>query len=139
MQKPTKITIETLVHAPIEKVWKLWTTPKHINAWNNASPDWTTKNAKNDLKVGGKFSCRMEAKDGSTGFDFNGVYDEVVSLEWIAYTIGDRKVEIAFADEGGKTRITETFDPETENPVEMQKQGWQAILENFKKYTEAAK
>ena len=133
----SKITIETTVHAPVEKVWKYWTEPNHITKWNSASEDWHTPFSENDLRVGGKFSSRMEAKDGSFGFDFGGVYDEVKLNDFISYTIGDgRKVEITFIHEENDTKIIEVFDPETENTIEMQQAGWQAILNNFKKYAE---
>lgn len=134
----TKITIETTVNEPLEKVWKIWTTPEHIMKWNNASYDWHTPTAENDLRVGGKFLSRMEAKDGSFGFDFWGIYDDVKTNERIAYTMGDdRKVEIIFKSQGNTTAVTETFEAENENPVELQQQGWQAILNNFKKYAES--
>ena len=133
----SKITIETTVHAPVENVWKYWTEPNHITKWNSASDDWHTPFSENDLRVGGKFSSRMEAKDGSFGFDFGGVYDEVKLNEFISYTLGDgRKVEISFIHEENDTKIIQVFDPETENPIEMQRQGWQSILNNFKKYAE---
>ena len=133
----SKITIETTVHAPVEKVWKYWTEPNHITKWNSASDDWHTPFSENDLRVGGKFSSRMEAKDGSFGFDFGGVYDEVKLNEFISYTLGDgRKVEITFIHEEKDTKIIQVFDPETENPIEMQQEGWQSILNNFKKYAE---
>lgn len=133
----TKITVETTVNAPVEKVWKYWTEPEHIKRWNNASDDWHTPVCENDLRVGGKFLSRMEAKDGSFGFDFSGTYDEVKLYEAISYTIGDgRKVKITFIGEGKETRIIETFDPEKTNSIDMQRQGWQAILDNFKKYIE---
>ncbi|MDB5284050.1 MAG: Activator of Hsp90 ATPase 1 family protein [Bacteroidota bacterium] len=132
------ITIETTVKALPEKVWKFWSLPEHITKWNNASDDWHTPRAENDLRVGGKFSARMEAKDGSFGFDFGGVYDEVKNNQLIAYTLGDgRKVKITFSAIGNDTKVTETFDAENTNPIEMQKNGWQAILNNFKKYVEA--
>lgn len=135
--KPS-ITVEATVNAPIEKVWKLWTTPEHIMKWNNASDDWHTPTAENDLRVGGKFLSRMEAKDGSSGFDFWGIYDEVKTNERIAYTMGDdRKVEIIFKSQGNTTTVTETFEAEGENSVELQQQGWQAILNNFKTYAES--
>ena len=134
----TKITIEATVHAPIEKVWKYWTEPSHIVKWNAASDDWHTTKAENDLRVGGKFSSRMEAKDGSFGFDFWGIYDQVEENKLIEYTLGDeRKVEAIFSGEGSSTKVVSTFEAESENPIEMQKGGWQAILNNFKKYTEA--
>jgi uncharacterized protein YndB with AHSA1/START domain len=133
----TLITIETTVNAPVEKVWKYWTLPEHITKWNNASDDWHSPFAENDLQAGGKFLARMEAKDGSFGFDFWGVYDEIKTNELIAYTLGDdRKVKIIFTPAGNTTKIVETFEAENTNPVEMQKGGWQSILDNFKKYTE---
>lgn len=133
----TKITIETTIKAPVEKVWKLWSAPEHITKWNSASPDWHTPRAENDLRPGGTFSSRMEAKDGSMGFDFGGVYDEVKTNELITYTMGDgRKVRVEFASKDGETRVIETFDAENTNPVEMQRGGWQSILDNFKKYVE---
>jgi uncharacterized protein YndB with AHSA1/START domain len=134
----TVITIENTVNAPVEKVWKLWTGAEHIKKWNNASDDWHTTAAENDLQVGGKFTARMEAKDGSFGFDFWGLYDEIKTNELIAYTIGDgRKVKIIFTPAGNSTKIVETFEAEGTNPIEMQKGGWQNILDNFKKYTES--
>jgi uncharacterized protein YndB with AHSA1/START domain len=132
------IKIETTVKAPVEKVWKFWTGPEHITKWNNASDDWHTPRAENDLRPGGKFLSRMEAKDGSFGFDFGGVYDEVIPNKVIAYTIGDgRKVKTTFSSAGDETRIVSVFEPESINPIEMQKGGWQAILNSFKKYTES--
>lgn len=137
-QSTTIITVETIVNAPAEKVWELWNNPDHITKWNSASPDWHTPWAKNDLRAGGTLTARMEAKDGSFGFDFAGVYDVVTANEYIEYTLGDgRKVKIVFTSEGNTTKITESFDAESENPVEMQQMGWQAILDNFKKYAEA--
>jgi uncharacterized protein YndB with AHSA1/START domain len=136
----TAITVETTVKAPVEKVWEHWTKPEHIIHWNNASDDWHSPKAENDLRTGGKFLYRMEAKDGSFGFDFGGVYDEIKTNELIAYTIGDgRKVKITFSGNGNETKVTETFEAENTNPLEMQKGGWQAILDNFKKYSEANK
>ena len=133
----TTITIEATINAPVEKVWKFWTEPEHIKQWNNASDDWHTPKAENDLRVGGKFSSRMEAKDGSFGFDFGGVYDKVKTNELIAYTLGDdRKVKIIFTSQGNSTKVTEAFEAESENAIDLQKTGWQAILNNFKKYTE---
>ena len=134
----TNITVETTVNAPVEKVWKYWTQPEHLMKWNSASDDWHTPRAENDLRVGGKFSARMEAKDGSFGFDFGGVYDAVRTNDYIEYTLGDgRKVSVTFKRDGDKTKVTETFEAESENSVELQRGGWQAILDNFKKYTEA--
>jgi len=132
------ITVETTVNAPVEKVWAYWTQPQHITKWNSASDDWHTPRAENDLRVGGSFSARMEAKDGSFGFDFGGVYDAITTNEYIEYTLGDtRKVKIIFASDGDTTKVTESFEAESQNPVEMQRGGWQAIMDNFKKYTEA--
>jgi uncharacterized protein YndB with AHSA1/START domain len=133
-----KIRVETTINAPVEKVWKYWTTPQHIIKWNNASDDWHTPFAENDLKVGGKFLARMEARDGSMGFDFWGIYDQIKENELIEYTLGDdRKVTINFYSDGNKTHIIESFEPEKTNSEEMQKGGWQSILENFKTYVEA--
>lgn len=134
----TVITIDATINAPIEKVWKFWTEPEHIKQWNNASDDWHTPKAENDLRVGGKFLSRMEARDGSFGFDFEGIYDEVEPLSVIAYSLADgRQVRTVFEREGDQTKITTNFDAETQNPVDMQKGGWQAILNNFKKHVEA--
>ena len=133
----TQITVEATVKVPVEKAWKLWTTPEHITHWNNASDDWYTPWAENDLQAGGKFSYRMEAKDGSFGFDFGGLYDEVKTNELIAYTIGDgRKVKVIFTSNGTETKIVEIFEAESTHSIEMQRGGWQAILDNFKKYAE---
>ena|ERR1700741_2271067 len=135
---PTKITVETTVNAPVEKVWKSWNSPEHIIKWCTATPEWHTPRAENDLRVGGKFSSRMEAKDGSMGFDFGGTYDAVKTNDLIEYTMGDgRQVKVSFNSTGNETKITETFDAESQNPIEMQRGGWQAILDNFKKYTES--
>lgn len=133
----TKVTVEATVNATVEKVWKYWTSPEHICKWNTASPEWHTPRAENDLNVGGKFTSRMEAKDGSMGFDFWGIYDEVKTNELIASTMGDgRMLKVVFTSANNATKIEETFEAETENPLEMQRGGWQAILNNFKKYTE---
>lgn len=135
-----KVTVEVLVNAPCEKVWKFFTEPDHVREWNNASPDWHTPRAENDLRVGGKFNFRMESRDGKEGFDFEGTYSEVIPGKLISYTMtGDdaRTVRVEFKEEGKVTRIIETFDTENENPVEMQRDGWQSILTNFKKYVEA--
>jgi len=132
------ITITTTVLAPAEKVWERWTVPEHIIKWNNASDDWHTTHAENDLRIGGKFLSRMEAKDGSFGFDFIGIYDLVKENKLLEYTLGDgRKVIIVFTGISNTTNIVETFEAESENSIEMQRSGWQAILENFKKYAEA--
>jgi uncharacterized protein YndB with AHSA1/START domain len=136
-QSKTVLTVQNIINAPIEKVWAYWTTPEHITKWCNASEDWHTPNATNDLRVGGKFSTRMEAKDGSMGFDFGGVYDVVNINEYIAYTLeDDRKVNISFTADGNSTKVVENFEAENENPIEMQQGGWQAIMDNFKTYTE---
>lgn len=132
-----KISIEADVNSSISKVWEHWTEPKHITQWNNASDDWHTPHAENDLRIGGKFLSRMEAKDGSFGFDFEGVYSEVIPFKKIKYYLEDgRQVETTFTENSGTTKISTIFDPENENPIEMQKEGWQAILNNFKKYVE---
>lgn len=133
------ITVKTAVTAPIDRVWECWTLPKHIKKWNNASEDWHTPKAENDLRPGGRFVSRMEAKDGSAGFDFGGTYDHVRKHEYISYTMDDgRKVSIQFTDAGNTTRISETFAPEQTHSRNMQKDGWQAIINNFKKYVEKA-
>lgn len=137
MSRP-QITVDTLVDASIEAVWKAWTTPEDIMQWNAASDDWHTTHATNDLRPGGKFTAHMAAKDGSIGFDFAGVYSDVETHELIAYAMEDgRKIEIRFTEEGGKTKIVETFDAEDTNSLELQRTGWQAILDNFKKYAES--
>lgn len=139
MPTPTTITIQATITAPVEVVWQFWTEPEHIQNWNAASDDWHTTKAENDLRPGGTFSSRMEAKDGSFGFDFSGIYDEIKEYQYIAYTLGDgRKVQITFTgNSDDETNIVSTFEAETQNPIEMQKGGWQAILNNFKKYTES--
>lgn len=134
----TLITIKTSVKAPVDKVWKLWTDPVHIIKWNNASPDWHTPRAENDLREGGKFLSRMEARDGSMGFDFSGTYEKVELQKCIAYVMDDdRKVEITFTDHGGITEVIESFEAEEINSVELQEAGWQSILDNFRKYAES--
>lgn len=131
------ITVEAVIEAPVGKVWNLWTQPVHISKWNYASDDWHCPSAENDLRAGGRFVSRMEAKDGSAGFDFSGTYEEVKKHKHIAYTMDDgRKVVIRFSGNGDKTRVAETFEPEDENSREMQREGWQAILDNFKEYAE---
>ena len=125
----TKITVQALVNAPVKKVWEAWTTPAAIMQWNFASDDWYCPGAANDLRVGGKFTSRMEAKDGSFGFDFEGIYDEVVDLKKITYRMPDgRQATTTFTGKGEKTEVTTIFDAETENSVELQQGGWQAIL-----------
>lgn len=135
----TSITVEATVNAPVEKAWKFWTEPKHITQWNKASDDWHTPRAENDLRVGGKFLSRMEAKDGSWGFDFSGEYSSVKEHEQIAYSLDDgRKVQVVFVGKGNETTVTEIFEAEQTHPVQMQQTGWQAILDSFKKYVEAS-
>lgn len=135
--KPT-ITVETLVNVDIEKVWKYWTEPEHITQWCQASDDWHAPHAENDVRVGGKFTTTMAAKDGSVQFDFAGVYSVVKPLEALEYDMADgRHVSIRFIPQDGGVKVIETFDPETVNSHELQKNGWQAILENFKKHVEA--
>jgi uncharacterized protein YndB with AHSA1/START domain len=136
-QEVTVITVAATVNAPVSKVWEYWSTPAHIIKWNTASDDWHTTKSENDLRKGGSFLARMEAKDGSFGFDFGGVYDEVIPNKYIEYTLGDgRNVKVNFETTGNQTTITTDFDAETQNPVEMQRGGWQAIMDSFKKYTE---
>lgn len=131
------ITVETTVNAPVEKVWKSWNEPQHITKWCFASDDWHAPQSENDLREGGKMKTTMAAKDGSMSFDFVGTYTKVEPLKRIDYTIADgRKVSISFTSSGGATRVIETFEPEGANPEDMQRAGWQAILDNFKKYTE---
>jgi uncharacterized protein YndB with AHSA1/START domain len=133
-----QITISAKVKAPAEKVWELWTSPEHITKWNAASDDWHTPRAENDLRVGGRFLSRMEAKDGSFGFDFTGTYDEVEPLKRIAYTMEDgRRAIIDFNENEGVIEIITVFDAETQNSIDMQRAGWQAILDNFKRYAES--
>jgi uncharacterized protein YndB with AHSA1/START domain len=139
MVKDKIITVEAKIKAPVTKVWDYWTDPKHISKWCYASDDWRAPYAENDLWVNGKFRTRMEAKDGSSGFDFEGTYKRVTKNEVLEYTIADgRRVEITFEDLGKETKVVESFEMETVNPYELQKGGWQAILNNFKKYCEAA-
>jgi uncharacterized protein YndB with AHSA1/START domain len=131
----SKIKIETRIHAPIELVWNCWTSPEHIVNWNHASDDWHTTKAENDLRPGGKFMSRMEAKDGSFGFDFEGIYDRVDEHAYIEYHLADaRVIKVEFKQEGSETIVMEDADPETMNPLEMQVAGWQAILNNFAAY-----
>ncbi|MDP3469093.1 MAG: SRPBCC family protein [Daejeonella sp.] len=135
--KKDKIIIQVSVSADIEKVWDYYTLPEHITKWNFASDDWQCPHASNDMRVGGKYLARMEAKDGSFGFDFEAVYDQIIVGERFSYTMPDgREVQVTFNDADGKTEVSISFDAETENPLEMQRAGWLAILNNFKKYTE---
>jgi uncharacterized protein YndB with AHSA1/START domain len=140
METSTKnlITVETVINAPVEKVWKHWTEPNSITKWCQASDDWHAPYADNDLRTEGKFKTTMAAKDGSMSFDFEGVYTKVEHLKHIGYTMGDgRTVAIDFERLGDKTKVVETFEAESTHPVEMQRGGWQAILDNFAKFTEA--
>jgi uncharacterized protein YndB with AHSA1/START domain len=135
----TPVTIETTVNATPEKAWKIWNTPEDITQWCSADlATWHTPWAQNDLRKGGIYKCRMEARDGSAGFVIESVYDEVVPHKHIQYTMSDgRKVVVDFIPEGNNTKIVQRFDPENENPVEFQRAGWQAILDNYKKYVES--
>lgn len=136
--KEKVITVETTVKAPIANIWSFWTEPKHITQWYFASEDWHAPYAENDLHVKGKFKTKMAAKDGSAGFDFTGVYSRIEKHKAIEYTIPDgRKVKISFSDLGNQTKVVESFDPENENAYDLQKGGWQAILDNFRKYAES--
>jgi uncharacterized protein YndB with AHSA1/START domain len=135
-KKVMKITVETKVAAPIEKVWHAWTTPEDIKQWNAASNDWHTTKATVDLRVGGAFSSRMEARDGSMGFDFAGTFTRVEKHKLIESTFGNRALLVEFLPGQDGVTVRETFDAETTNPVEQQRQGWQAILNNFAKHVE---
>jgi len=136
---PTPITIEATVSAPIEKVWEYWNSPEHIPKWAFADDTWEAYDAKNDLRTGGKFSTMMGAKDKSTSFEFGGVYSNVVENKVIEYDMDDKRhVKVTFEETPEGVKITQTFDPEQENPEEMQRAGWQAILNNFKKHAETA-
>ena len=132
-----KITVETSVNAPVATVWQAYTTPEDIIQWNAASDDWHTTKASVDLREGGEFTSRMEAKDGSFGFDFAGTYTKIVPNQLIEYAFGDRAATVEFLPAGDSVTVRVIFDAEEENPVEMQRGGWQAILANFKKHVEA--
>lgn len=137
MEQHEKITVEANINAPVTQVWKAWTTPGDIMIWNTADPSWHCPLSENDLRVGGKFKSRMEAKDGSFGFDFEGVYDSVDLHKEITYTMGDGRVATTiFKEENGKTKVATTFDAEEVNSIELQRNGWQAILNNFAKHVE---
>ena len=134
-----KITVETAVKAPLSRVWDAWNNPEDIKQWNAASDDWHTPSASVDLREGGKFTARMEAKDGSEGFDFEGTYTRVVPRKLVEYRMSDgRAVSVEFKEEPGRVVVRETFDAETENAAEMQRQGWQAILDNFARHVESS-
>jgi uncharacterized protein YndB with AHSA1/START domain len=132
----TQITVETTVAAPVERAWRAYTTPEAITRWNAASDDWHTTAATVDLRRGGAFSSRMEAKDGSAGFDFAGTYTDVVVHERLAYAFGGRTAEVSFGATPAGTAVRVTFDAEATHPVEQQRQGWQAILDNFRRHVE---
>jgi len=134
-----RITVETHVAAPINVVWKAYTNPEDIKQWNAASDDWHTTAASADLREGGKFSSRMEAKDGSMGFDFAGTYTKIVPHKRIEYAFGDRAAEVDFTQSAGGVDVRVTFDAETTHPVEQQRGGWQAILNNFARHVETRK
>ena len=137
-EKLTPITVETTVNKPINQVWKYWTNPEDIVQWNFASPDWHCPYAENDIQTGGKFKSTMAARDGSMSFDFEGIYANVIAEKLIEYGLADgRQVKITFEDLGEQTKVVETFDPETENTIELQRGGWQAILDNFKAHAES--
>ena len=133
-----KVTVETIVNAPIESVWRAWTTPEDIKQWNTASADWHTTTASVDLRVGGNFSSRMEAKDGSMGFDFAGIYTKLVEYQLIESAfLGDRVLLVEFLNGANGVTVRETFDAESTHSVEQQREGWQAILNNFARHVEA--
>lgn len=133
-----KITVETLVAAPIESAWDAWVTPEHIKRWNFATDTWCCPSAETDLRLGGAFKYRMEAKDGSFGFDFEGVFTKVEPPHALRFALGDdRHVAVEFTQTEHGTRVVETFDAEDENSAELQRQGWQSILDHFKRYIEA--
>ena len=135
----TIITVQVTVNAPVEKVWNHWTRPESIKEWNSASEDWHTPRAENDLRNGGSFNYRMEARDGSMGFDFGGTYDNIIPGEQIDFTIADgRKVQVNFTDKGNKTEVIESFEAEGVHSLDLQRAGWQSILDNFRKFTEEA-
>src|SRR5215208_1614340 len=138
MDEKKTIKVQAVINAPVEQVWKLYTEPEHVTKWNNASNDWHTPRAENDLKVGGKFLYRMEAKDGSSGFNFDGTYEQVKINELIVYSLTDgRKGEVIFTkDNDTRTKMATAFEAENTNSIEMQRDGWQAILNNFNKYVE---
>ena len=132
-----KINVQTTVSAPIDEVWRAYTTPEDIMKWNAASDDWHTTKVSVDLRTGGEFSSRMEAKDGSFGFDFVGTYTNVVTNHLLEYEFGDRAAKVEFTETPNGTQVQVEFDAEEENPIEQQQGGWQAILNNFKRYVES--
>ncbi len=132
----TKVTVQATINADKKKVWNYYNKPEHITKWNFADPSWQCPNAENDMKVGGKYRARMEAKDGSFGFDFEAIYSNIIDGEQFTYGFGGRTVNVKFKPVANQTEVVVTFDAENENPIDMQKAGWQAILNNFKNYTE---
>lgn len=137
MDMARPITVQTTINAPIEKVWESFVKPEHITKWAFASDDWIAPSAENDLRLGGKFKTRMQSRDGKEGFNFEGTYSNVIERQLIEYDMSDgRHVKVEFAQIPDGIRVTETFDPEQENTEEVQRSGWQAILDNFKKYVE---
>jgi uncharacterized protein YndB with AHSA1/START domain len=135
--KLEKIQVSVSVTADKQKVWEYYTSPEHITQWNFADPSWHCPSATNDMKVGGVYKARMEARDGSFGFDFESIYTEINNQESFTYQFGDRLATIEFNNKNNQTEVIITFDPETENSIELQKNGWQAILNNFKEYVES--
>ncbi len=133
----SKITVTATIDADAKKVWDYYTNPTHIMNWNFADPSWHCPTAQNEMKVGGTYNARMEAKDGSFGFDFEAVYTNILEGKEFTYEFGGRNANVKFDSLGDQTKIIVTFDPEKENPIEIQKGGWQAILDNFKKYVES--
>jgi len=132
-----KITVTANIEAPTTKVWDYYTNPSHIVNWNFAHPSWHCPTATNDMKIGGTYKARMEAKDGSYGFDFEAIYTAIEIGKSFSYQFGGRTALVLFNDNGTNTEVTVQFDPESENPIEMQQEGWQAILNNFKSYVES--
>jgi uncharacterized protein YndB with AHSA1/START domain len=132
----TKITVQATINAEAKKVWNSYTNPKHIVHWNFADPSWHCPNAENDMQIGGIYKVRMEAKDGSFGFDFEAIYTEIIEGKQFTYEFEERTITVQFDNLGNQTEVVVTFDPENENPIEIQQNGWQMILNNFKAYTE---
>ena len=133
----SKIKVSATINADTKKVWDFYTQPKHITKWNFADPSWHCPTATNDMNVGGRYVARMEAKDGSFGFDFDAIYTEINEGENFTYEFGGRLAKVDFKETEGQTEVIVIFDPEAENSIELQRNGWQAILDNFKKYTES--
>jgi uncharacterized protein YndB with AHSA1/START domain len=132
----TKITVQATINAEAKKVWNSYTNPKHIVHWNFADPSWHCPSAENDMQIGGIYKVRMEAKDGSFGFDFEAIYTEIIEGKQFTYEFEERTITVQLNNLGNKTEVVVTFDPENENPIEIQQNGWQMILNNFKAYTE---